>query len=356
MSKSKTRTAIVAYEDPKADRKEAAYLAKVRRSLDDMGAPNSGELIHNSGAYLTGVYRGGVSPETAASVLWHRHCEAGGSRTTPCVAEMSECPPQGGAPAPMAPSASDPRAVALLALAEAKSGIRAMRGPTGLAVWTLPGSNLEIMWSGPGSRLFIGQATKPGGHVSSIDHHTANGNYDTFKQADAAVAAFLAVGDPTRLEANDSAPSGQPFTRLERQESAAPEREIELSSDRAIYDYLAPYLHAQNQEVILVLGLDLHHCLKSNTEVARGQVDRVAVSVEDVLAPAIASRPAGFVLVHNHPSGQADPSDKDRELTDRVKAGVEVSCPETVFLDHLVIGKNEYFSFTDNQLKRVEPA
>jgi RadC-like JAB domain len=431
---AKQRTATVAYEDARTDKKEAAYLGHVRRALDSMGAPNSGELVHNSGAYLTGVYRAGIEPKEAAAVIWHRHCDAGGSRATPCVAEASECGSCSGANEeelrltmgygyeyrgrnwgsskdddweivilpesafsrgkfvgtrsvdgtrvgvfqagpgtfyaqtiqslargvaaaecpPGTPGASPaPRAVALLALAEAKSGIKAMRGPTGLAVWRLPGSDLEIMWSGPGSRLLIGQATKPGGHVSSIDHHTANGNYDTFKQADAAVAAFLAAGDPGRLEFNDSAPSGVPFTKLERQEGAGPDEEVYLPNDRAVYDYIAPYLHKQTQEVVLVLGIDLHRNLKSNTEIGRGQVDQVIVSDEDVTAPIVASRPHGFILIHNHPSGHAEPSPKDIKLTARIKAAAAVACPNTVWLDHLVIGRGEYYSFTDGKLKKI---
>ena len=66
--------------------------------------------------------------------------------------------------------------------------------PTGLTVWTLPDSRLEIMWMGPGSGLFIGQATTPGGAVTRIEHRTADGSYANLKEAEAAVKAFVAAG------------------------------------------------------------------------------------------------------------------------------------------------------------------
>jgi len=68
------------------------------------------------------------------------------------------------------------------------------RMATGGLVWAVPDSTLQIMWAGPGSRLKIGQPMKAGGYVSTIDHHAADGNYNTAREASAAVARFLAAG------------------------------------------------------------------------------------------------------------------------------------------------------------------
>jgi hypothetical protein len=67
-------------------------------------------------------------------------------------------------------------------------------GPTGLTVWVLPDSGLEIMWPGPGAGLFIGRATTPGGAVTRIEHPTADGQYMKRADAQRAVDAFLAAG------------------------------------------------------------------------------------------------------------------------------------------------------------------
>ena len=66
-------------------------------------------------------------------------------------------------------------------------------GPTGLIVWRIPDTGLEIMWPGPGAGLFVGAATTPGGAVTRIEHPSADGTYDTRKDAQRAVDAFLAA-------------------------------------------------------------------------------------------------------------------------------------------------------------------
>lgn len=66
--------------------------------------------------------------------------------------------------------------------------------PTGLVVWALPESRFEIMWAGPGSRLMFGHPRDPGGIVFPVRDPVANGVYMTRKEAEAAVAAFLAEG------------------------------------------------------------------------------------------------------------------------------------------------------------------
>jgi hypothetical protein len=74
------------------------------------------------------------------------------------------------------------------------------RSPTGLTLWPmLPeeaqgGTPMSIVWPGPGSGLYLGiRATEPGGSMVRIEHRTADGQYDTFKQAQKAAHAFAAA-------------------------------------------------------------------------------------------------------------------------------------------------------------------
>jgi hypothetical protein len=73
--------------------------------------------------------------------------------------------------------------------------MRRALSPTGLALWTdLPvATGASIMWSGPGAGLFIGQCTIPGGKVLRITHPSADGQYETLKEATAAVDRFIAT-------------------------------------------------------------------------------------------------------------------------------------------------------------------
>ncbi len=80
----------------------------------------------------------------------------------------------------------------------------------------------------------------------------------------------------------------------------------------------------------------------------RGTVDQSVVYVRKVIERALANKASGFVLAHNHPSGDATPSDHDRQLTQAVKAAA--ASVGLRFLDHLIIGDSAPFSFKGSGL------
>lgn len=129
------------------------------------------------------------------------------------------------------------------------------------------------------------------------------------------------------------------------------------TTPRLIYDMLYEQLSKESQEVFLVVPLTLYgEPLSRPVEIARGQRDRVNVSVEDIFRPVIATNAKGFVMVHNHPSLHARPSPKDRELTENVRK--KAKDYSFHFLDHVIIatsGKSgEYYSFTENKICEVK--
>lgn len=85
--------------------------------------------------------------------------------------------------------------------------------------------------------------------------------------------------------------------------------------------------------------------------VARGQVDHVEVDLRDAFAPMLRFRPAGVFGVHNHPSGYASPSWEDRRLTHGLRG--QAASMGLTFLDHVIIGFRQYYSFTEGQLWQV---
>ena len=80
----------------------------------------------------------------------------------------------------------------------------------------------------------------------------------------------------------------------------------------------------------------------------RGTVDKSAVYVRKVIERALAHKASGFILAHNHPSGDPTPSAHDRELTQAIKAAA--AAVGIRFLDHLIIGDAAPFSFKANGL------
>lgn len=162
--------------------------------------------------------------------------------------------------------------------------------------------------------------------------------------------------------------SAPPFTQVVK-DTAAYEMTRALAStigpletDQALARLLTPYLAAQEQEVFVVVGLDLRNELRTFTEVHRGSRDRCYVEPSDVLRAALVDGCVGFVVAHNHPSGDARVSREDRTLT-AVLAGAArpfatsgEGAPGSglVMLDHLVIGgSGTYYSFRRGRQGRI---
>jgi DNA repair protein RadC len=83
-------------------------------------------------------------------------------------------------------------------------------------------------------------------------------------------------------------------------------------------------------------------------DLAEGTVNSSAVSPRDVIEGAIRSNSVGLIFVHNHPSGNPEPSASDKGLTrELVYAG---NLLRLRVLDHIIIGDNRYFSFAGEGL------
>ena len=58
-------------------------------------------------------------------------------------------------------------------------------------MWQLPHSDMQLMWPGPGAGLSVGYAYRLGATMTRVEHSTADGQYDSLKDAEAAVRRFL---------------------------------------------------------------------------------------------------------------------------------------------------------------------
>jgi DNA repair protein RadC len=109
-----------------------------------------------------------------------------------------------------------------------------------------------------------------------------------------------------------------------------------------------PTLAAEEQEVFLALALNSKHRVTKVIEVAKGTLASVDVHPRDVYRPLILAASAATVVVHQHPSGDPEPSKEDLMLTMRLcEVGRLVGIP---ILDHVVIGGEQYVSLADRGL------
>lgn len=150
---------------------------------------------------------------------------------------------------------------------------------------------------------------------------------------------------------------GIPFVKVER--NADDFREIRevaqqigpIKNSRDIYNMMHPWASKQDKEHLCAILLDIHSDLRGVAIVHVGQRDRVAVDPADVLKPAIDRGAKGLAILHNHPSGGADFSDADADLTKAMKNACKAS--GIAFIDHVVMGEGEFYSFADKKLHKV---
>jgi DNA repair protein RadC len=119
-----------------------------------------------------------------------------------------------------------------------------------------------------------------------------------------------------------------------------------FGSSKAVFDYLFHAMRDLKREIFKVLFLNRKNELIADQDVFFGSLTGSAVYPREIMSLALEYKAAALVFVHNHPSGDPSPSPEDRKLTrDLVWAA---SLLMIQVLDHLIIGRQSYYSFADD--------
>lgn len=121
-----------------------------------------------------------------------------------------------------------------------------------------------------------------------------------------------------------------------------------FNKSQLVYEMLRPMVQNLKQEAFFTLILDNRYRQIHCGEVTRGILNRSLIHPREVFSPAIQLRAAAVILVHNHPSGDPQPSTQDIEITKRLAEAGKIVGIEVV--DHVIIGEETYFSFVDEAL------
>ena len=98
-------------------------------------------------------------------------------------------------------------------------------------------------------------------------------------------------------------------------------------------------------EVFAALFLDSRHQVIGFEELFRGTIDGASVPIREVVTRCLKRNAAAIIIAHNHPSGVAEPSQADRQLTESLKSALSLVGVRT--LDHLVVGDQGCVSFSE---------
>lgn len=108
------------------------------------------------------------------------------------------------------------------------------------------------------------------------------------------------------------------------------------------------FLATKNREELHGLYINSRQRLVASEFLSIGSIGNIYISKRDIFAPALEFNAQGIIIVHNHPSGNAEPSTDDRELTEELMYASKLM--GITFLDHVIVGSEAYFSFREEGL------
>jgi DNA repair protein RadC len=118
-----------------------------------------------------------------------------------------------------------------------------------------------------------------------------------------------------------------------------------LRSSEEVFHHFRDQLGKEKREFFYVVLLDNKNKKIRDVKVSEGSLTASLVHPREVYNPVIRESAAAVIFVHNHPSGDPAPSPEDIEITRRLKEVGQVMGVRV--LDHVVIGSDRYFSFSD---------
>lgn len=121
-----------------------------------------------------------------------------------------------------------------------------------------------------------------------------------------------------------------------------------LHSPEAVRNFLRLTLNYKEHEVFIAIFLDARNRTIATEEMFNGTLTQASVYPREVVKRALFHNAAAIIFAHNHPSGDAAPSETDKTLTEALKKALALV--EVKVLDHFIIGNGTTMSFAENGL------
>ncbi|BBB31244.1 RadC family protein [Neptunomonas japonica] len=121
-----------------------------------------------------------------------------------------------------------------------------------------------------------------------------------------------------------------------------------MESPQAVRDYLVVQMRHHQQEVFACLFLDNKHRVIRFEPMFYGTIDAASVYPREVVKRALSLNAAAVILSHNHPSGVAEPSVADKQITKRLVDALQLV--DIRVLDHMIVGDPDVISFAEQGL------
>lgn len=121
-----------------------------------------------------------------------------------------------------------------------------------------------------------------------------------------------------------------------------------ITGSKSVFEYVLPMLGELPHEEFWVLYLNNSNKIIQPVQLSKGGITGTLVDVRLAMKKALELGATSIILAHNHPSGNLQPSEADKQLTKKLKSAGEGL--DIKVLDHLIVTEKAYFSFADEGL------
>jgi len=123
---------------------------------------------------------------------------------------------------------------------------------------------------------------------------------------------------------------------------------VKIASSSTVFELLQPIIGELPHEEFWILYLNNANKIIEMVQISKGGITGTLVDVRITLKKALELGATSLILAHNHPSGNLNPSEADKQLTNKLKIAGESL--DIKVLDHLIVTEKSYFSFADEGL------
>jgi len=118
-----------------------------------------------------------------------------------------------------------------------------------------------------------------------------------------------------------------------------------ISSSKYAFDLLQPLLSDKPYEEFWIILLNRANKILGQKMISEGGMSGTVVDPKKIFKMALEHHACGIILGHNHPSGNIQPSESDRRITQKLLDAGKLL--EIAVLDHIILADNQYYSFSD---------
>ena len=138
---------------------------------------------------------------------------------------------------------------------------------------------------------------------------------------------------------------------LGRRASLNSSTQVRIKTVKEIYDYANNIIGNEKQEILLAIFLDFKNNVIGKRIISIGTLNSTTFQPRDIIRWALKYSAFAMAICHNHPSGEAYPSEEDLRATE----DIIFSCQAVGinFTDHLILGKNSYYSISYHKCFKV---